>query len=292
MLFKMVVFDLDGVLVETDSSWQQIHRALGTDNEINFRQHIQNEINYEEFMRSDIGLWGHIHVNTITRILDNVSIRKTAFSTITSLQNMGYRTAIISSGIAILANRVKNALKIDRVYANQLEIDDQGWLTGEGIEVVQLSHKDKVLKAVVEIEGINTEDCVVIGDSQFDVPLFREAGFSIAFNPKDDVVKKAADLIIEDQDLRAILPWVSSHTVSQLDATFRYSHADIAKAVAHSVCPDNEASSGSILVKTWSDKKNVNVKILCTTRIETMLATLNDLFSCLRIAAEVLSSVS
>ncbi|GAG35915.1 unnamed protein product, partial [marine sediment metagenome] len=55
-LIKMVVFDLDGVLVDIDSSWQTIHRAFGVDNEENFQKHLRNEIDYREFMRSDIGL--------------------------------------------------------------------------------------------------------------------------------------------------------------------------------------------------------------------------------------------
>jgi hypothetical protein len=33
MSLKMAVFDMDGVLVDIDSSWQLIHRAFGTDND-------------------------------------------------------------------------------------------------------------------------------------------------------------------------------------------------------------------------------------------------------------------
>jgi phosphoserine phosphatase len=292
MLFKMVIFDLDGVLVEIDSSWQQIHRVLGTDNDIDFQRHIQNEITYEEFMRSDIRLWGHVDVDTIKRILNSVPIRDAAPSTISALRNVGYRTAIISSGIAILANRVKNVLNIDYSYANQLKVDNRGWLTGEGIAVVTLLHKDTVLKTLVEKEGLNTEDCVVIGDSQFDIPLFREAGFSIAFNAKDELVKDAADLVIESDDLSDILPWLVSPNTNKLEATLHYSDARTAEAVAHSVSPDNETPMDGILTKTWNENKLVKIKIVCTTRVETILATLNDLLSCIRIAEDILATVS
>jgi phosphoserine phosphatase len=41
----------------------------------------------------------------------------------------------------------------------------------------------------------------------FDIPLFKKAGFSVAFNPKDLRVKQAADLAIKNKDLKEILQY-------------------------------------------------------------------------------------
>jgi phosphoserine phosphatase len=38
--------------------------------------------------------------------------------------------------------------------------------------------------------------------------MFRDAGFSIAFNADDVQVKKAADAVIEDKDLTKILAYL------------------------------------------------------------------------------------
>ena len=38
---KMVVFDMDGVLVDIDSSWQLIHKAFNADNEENFQRYLE-----------------------------------------------------------------------------------------------------------------------------------------------------------------------------------------------------------------------------------------------------------
>ena len=59
---ELVVFDMDGVLVDFDSSWMMVHRAFGTDNEESFQRYIRGEISFEEFMRSDIGKWGRATV--------------------------------------------------------------------------------------------------------------------------------------------------------------------------------------------------------------------------------------
>jgi len=203
---KLVAFDLDGVLVESDSSWQALHDAFGVNNEENLQKYLRGEIDYKEFMRSDIRLWGNASREEIKTILDQVRLMKGAKETIDELKKAGYKTAIISSGISLLADRIKNQLGIDYSYANKLLFDGKGRLTGEAEESVTLSNKDSILKRLAAVEGIKPSECAVVGDSRFDVPMFKDAGFSIAFNPKDQLVREAAYSVIERKGLREILP--------------------------------------------------------------------------------------
>jgi len=202
---KLVAFDLDGVLVESDSSWQALHDTFGVTNEENFQKYLRGEIDYKEFMRSDIRLWGSSSREEIKRILDLVRLMKGAKETIDKLKKAGYKTAIISSGISLLADRVKGQLGIDCSYANKLLFDEKGRLTGEAEESVTLLNKDQILRRLAAVEGITTSECTVVGDSKFDIPMFNEAGFSIAFNPKDGLVRKEAKSVIEEKDLEDIL---------------------------------------------------------------------------------------
>ncbi len=203
---KLVVFDLDGVLVESESSWQALHDAFSVDNEENFQRYLRGEIDYREFMRSDIRLWGNASREEIVMMLGRVRLMNGAKETIEKLRRAGYKTAIISSGISLLADRVKDQLGIVRSYANSLRFDEDGRLTGEAEELVTLLNKDDVLKRLAASEGLEPLECAVVGDSKFDVAMFKEAGFSIAFNSKDELVKEAADSVVEEKDLRAILP--------------------------------------------------------------------------------------
>jgi len=97
-------------------------------------------------------------------------------------------------------------LGINYSYANKLLFDGKGRLTGEAEESVTLSNKDSILKRLAAVEGIKPSECAVVGDSRFDVPMFKDAGFSIAFNPKDQLVREAAYSVIERKGLREILP--------------------------------------------------------------------------------------
>ena len=41
-----------------------------------------------------------------------------------------------------------------------------------------------------------------------DIPIFKEVGLAIAFNPRKKEVRKAADIVINSNDLRDILPYL------------------------------------------------------------------------------------
>lgn len=288
---KLVVFDLDGVLVDIDGSWKLVHRAFGTDNEENFQKYLRGEFNYKEFMRTDIGLWDRVNVKQVKRILDAAAIMATAPKLFDKLKRAGCETAIISSGISILADRVKETLKIDHSYANKLLTDEEGWLTGEGEETVALQNKGAVLEKLAEEEGFNLKQCAVIGDSKFDVSMFRKAGLSIAFNTKDEEVKRAADLVIDDKDLEKALPWLISENLIKVDSSLTYNSIREARAVANSVSPDNLRTPIGLFVRTWNEGKFVKIKIVCTKRVETVLETLNDIFACLQVAEGAIKAI-
>ncbi|MFH0897702.1 MAG: KEOPS complex subunit Pcc1 [Candidatus Bathyarchaeota archaeon] len=288
---KLVVFDLDGVLVDIDSSWELIHRDFGTDNEENFKRYLRGEINYGEFMRTDIALWGKVNIKQVRRILDKVHIMKAAPKVVEELKKAGCKTAIISSGISILADRVRETLKIDHSYANKLLTDEKGWLTGECEEIVNLHSKGTVLKRLAEEEGMSLKQCAAIGDSKFDISLFRMAGLSIAFNTRDKEAEKAADLVIDDKDLEKAIPWLTSKNLKKVDSSLIYSSVRVARAVASSISPDNLRTPSGLYVRTWNEGKTVKIKIVCTRRVETMLGTLDDLFACTQVAERAIKAI-
>jgi len=211
---KVVVFDMDGVLVDIESSWEFVHKAFGIDGRENFERYLRGEFDYREFMRKDIGLWGRVHVDQIRKILDQVPFMKGTKVTMDILRNSGYKTAIISSGLSVLAEKLQRELGLDYVFANDFLIDNEGFLTGEGNPVVELWNKEKVLQRLLKFLEIEPEHCAVVGDSIFDVSLFETAGLSIAFNSRDERVMKSADVSIESKDLRMILPHFNSKIVS------------------------------------------------------------------------------
>ena len=209
MTFKFVAFDLDGVLVDTFSSWVWMHKYFDVNNDHSLYAYQRGEIDYLEFMRRDIQLWldkkEGMTIQDVADILSDVPMMKGAKEVVQALRERQIKTAIISCGIEVLAQRVADELHIDFVVANGLVADGEGRLTGEGTLTIELADKGKPLNNLLEENGIDKENCVAIGNSYGDAGMFAVSGFSIAFNPHDEITRESADVVVEGDDLREVL---------------------------------------------------------------------------------------
>jgi len=183
MRFRLIVFDLDGVLVEEPSAWGTLHKAFGTyeASKENLKAYESGIIDYPEFMRRDIRLWRQRHINEVEAILHNFTLTRGAFETCEFLKFREFQLAIVSAGIDILVRVVSEKLKIKNWIANGLEIDTKGFLTGEGIFRVDLMEKHLALKELIKPLGIKLSDTIAVGDSKYDITLMKACGTGIAF---------------------------------------------------------------------------------------------------------------
>ncbi len=205
----LIAFDLDGTLVRIWSAWSWIHRLLGTLEvaKPNADRFYAGEIDYVRWAELDVALWHGVPISEIEQAIDEglVFIPNSA-ELIRRLQNYGFKTAIISSGLAVFADRAKNQLGIDFSRANRLLIDADGRISGVEVQVA-FDNKHKVLYDLAKAEEIPLSDCVAIGDSRNDIPMFEIAGFSIAFNPTHAEVAAAATTVIQSESaLDLLLP--------------------------------------------------------------------------------------
>ena len=209
---ELIVFDMDGVLTDTISSWKYIHDYFNTSNERSVDEYLKGKIDDDEFIRRDASLWIEngrpIKKEKLVEILSKIPPIKGASECIEFLKNRGIKTAIISAGLDVLAKDVGKKLGIQYVYSNGIESDINGRLTGKGIIEVRLMYKDQTLKRLAYKLDIAFNKIATVGNSCFDIPMFENSGFSIAFNPGDNCVRKAADIVVEEKDLRKILPYI------------------------------------------------------------------------------------
>jgi hydroxymethylpyrimidine pyrophosphatase-like HAD family hydrolase len=55
---------------------------------------------------------------------------------------------------------------------------------------------------------VRPEECLAAGDGPADIELFAQAALAIAVCPRDERVRQAAHVVIEDGNLAAIIPWL------------------------------------------------------------------------------------
>jgi phosphoserine phosphatase len=208
-VLRLVAFDMDGTLVDAASSWRVVHDHFGDTNDEGLRRFLANEIDDEEFIRSDIRRWW-THAPSLTvfdleRILESVPFMPGAAALVHELRARGVRTAIVSGGLDLLARRVARELGIDLALANGVRVDAQGRLTGEGIVRVPIHGKEGVLARLQEQLGVAPEETAAVGNSEIDVGLFRRSRVGVAFRPEDEEVRSAATAVVTERDLTKVL---------------------------------------------------------------------------------------
>ncbi|MGY5876047.1 MAG: HAD family phosphatase [Candidatus Thorarchaeota archaeon] len=209
MTIKLVVFDVDGTLTRHSSIWWRLHEHFGTEDEgrAYYNQYFAGEITYDEWADLDAGLWTGKSVEAVLDVVRNSELVPGAIETISTLRDHGIHLAILSGGLDILANDIASRLGIDYVLTNLLE-HSNGVLTGKVENLVGWGDKAKEILQICEHFGVSLGETAFIGDGQNDVGVFSVVGLPIAFMPEDKEVAEAAQIVIESNDLRLIIPHI------------------------------------------------------------------------------------
>jgi phosphoserine phosphatase len=203
---KMVVFDMDGTLI-AESSWELLHQYFHADPEKvrqNREAYFQQRIDYETWMEKDILLWNSPTptLEAISEGLSHYTLEPFVHLVVDSLKAQGILSCIVSSGIYTLAAMVGADLGIDTdlIHANEL-VFVRGVL--RGVLRVEPYKKDDIVRKIAQEREIPLEEVAAVGDAASDVSSFKTAGLTFAYNPKDDLIVKAADYVLDD--LRELL---------------------------------------------------------------------------------------
>ena len=194
---RLICFDMDSTLIQTECIDELAERAgVGDQVKAITERAMRGEIDFKESFTERVALLKGLDVSVMQDIAEHLPITEGVDRLMEVLKRCGYKIAILSGGFTYFGEYLQRKYGIDYVYANELEIDDNGKLTGRYVgEVVDGRRKAELLKLIAQVEKVNLAQTIAVGDGANDLPMISEAGLGIAFHAKPRVVANARQSI-------------------------------------------------------------------------------------------------
>ncbi|RXE66782.1 phosphoserine phosphatase SerB [Muribaculaceae bacterium Isolate-001 (NCI)] len=194
---RLICFDMDSTLIKTEVIDELADRA-GVGEEVRriTESAMRGEIDFKESFTQRVRLLKGLDVSVMKEIAENLPITEGVERLMEVLKRSGYKTAILSGGFTYFGNYLKQRFGFDYVYANELEIGEDGRLTGNYVgDIVDGQRKRELLRLLAQVENINIAQTIAVGDGANDLPMLSEAGLGIAFHAKPKVKAEAQQSI-------------------------------------------------------------------------------------------------
>lgn len=190
---RLICFDMDSTLIQTECIDELADRAgVGDQVKAITESAMRGEIDFKESFTRRVALLKGLDSSVFEDIANKMPITEGVDRLMAVLKRCGYKIAILSGGFTYFGEFLQRKYGIDYIYANELEIDDNGKLTGRYVgEIVDGHRKAELLKLIAQVEKVNLAQTIAVGDGANDLPMLGQAGLGIAFHAKPRVVANA-----------------------------------------------------------------------------------------------------
>ncbi|MBD3310767.1 HAD-IB family phosphatase [Candidatus Woesearchaeota archaeon] len=205
MKFKMLCFDMDGVIFKTDNFWLQLHKALGTYEKGKELTEKYLYHDYARLVKEVMKLWKDKDAEPYWKLVKKMRYTAGTKPAMKKLKDKGYKTAIISSGPYDLAVRAQDDFGINFIFTNRLVIDEKTNKIKGFKWPIGTTDKANALRYVCRMEKVKPKEVISVCDDLNDVEKANISGFGIAFNSGSKELIDACDVHIQKPDLKEIL---------------------------------------------------------------------------------------
>ena len=202
---KLAVFDFDSTLMDGETI-DFFAAELGLEEKVAAITDLamNGKLDFFESLITRVELLKGLEYSKVEQIGKELPLMPGALEIVPALQAKGYKVICFSGGFRVGTSPAKDVLGLDADFSNVLHHKD-GLLTGlVGGDMMFDYSKGDMIRRLQNILGISRENTLVVGDGANDRSMFAEADTRIAFCAKD-ILKKEANIIIDEKDLTKIL---------------------------------------------------------------------------------------
>ncbi len=211
----LAAFDMDGTLTQGRLVFALAER-FGLAEKV--REIQASRVEGHSQTKTIAALFSGITKTDLENAVESIPLTKNVERTVTILKEKKCRVGIISDSYTVAAEILMTRLGMDFVAANLLEILD-GRLTGRvemplGWEKIGCFCKISVCKRYHLEEqarrfGIPIERTMAVGDTKSDICMVQRAGVGVSFMPKDDMIAKASNNVVQIPDMLRVLEFAA-----------------------------------------------------------------------------------
>ena len=128
---RLICFDMDSTLIQAECI-DELARRNGVYDEVAAitASAMRGEIDFKESFTRRVALLKGLDASVMAEIVDEMPITEGTDRLMRVLKTYGYKIAILSGGFTYFGEALQRRYGIDYVYANELEVGEDGKLTG------------------------------------------------------------------------------------------------------------------------------------------------------------------
>jgi len=153
-----------------------------------------------------------LHISDFRRVFQRMEYTAGAKDLISYLKSKNIKVVCLSGGFESVIHHAQKSLGFDHYWANQFQTDQDGYLTGQvSGSMMNENSKGVMVKRLQELFGFKPTQTIVIGDGANDASMFNfnYADYRVAFCAVP-ILKEKANIIIDQPDLRLVIPHLES----------------------------------------------------------------------------------
>jgi phosphoserine phosphatase len=202
---QLVVFDMDSTLIDAEVIDElAVEAGVGEQVAAITEAAMRGEVDFKQSFVQRVALLEGLSEGVLQTVAKRLRLNDGAEYLLKSLNQLGFKTAIVSGGFTFFGRYLQKQLGVDYVYANELDVV-KGVVTGNVVgEIIDGQRKAEILVEIANKLGLSLEQVIAVGDGANDLAMLNIAGLGIAFRAKP-LVKASAKQAISNVGLDGIL---------------------------------------------------------------------------------------
>ncbi|MCH8907423.1 MAG: HAD family phosphatase [Candidatus Heimdallarchaeota archaeon] len=209
---KAVFLDVDGTLTVDTIPWKLVHDYFFPDDLLDTSIFTQ-DLDFDEWAKNEVKSWKGKKYRDLQISLEKPLLRNGVSIGIEKLRDEGFLVILLSGGLHQMVENVIEGINIDHFVSNKI-LQDEGIINGK--MDFKIGFKEEYILQLQDELNIDLNASIGVGNAENDIGMFNVVGYSIAFNPRTEIVSNSTSEVVVGNDFAEVVKLIIDHDKSIL----------------------------------------------------------------------------